>query len=161
MKKYKSYEDANNHGENDVWPGCGRQGRCMPCGQIHDFGYSGSYSGKWIHKFYCWANHEKGCPNPKLNPIHNFNDKGKCVRCGFIDEVISIRKKFSSVQINLIKKVATYINNSNETFSLYNTEYITARCLENKGFGLIKFDSFELTEKGLEVAKKLGFLTDK
>lgn len=57
-----------------VWPGCGGEGRCRPCGRIHDFG-----PGLGLR---CWENHHHGCPQPRPASAHDFNRAGRCRTCG-------------------------------------------------------------------------------
>lgn len=60
--------------QRDVWPGCGGQGRCRPCGRIHDFGPALG--------FRCVQNHQQGCPSPQPPADHDFNRAGNCRTCG-------------------------------------------------------------------------------
>lgn len=63
---HKTYEQAWRHGDSDVWPGCGN-GRCRPCGRIHDFGrmvQTGKYKRVWVPRFQCHTNAMQGCPQP-------------------------------------------------------------------------------------------------
>lgn len=67
------YAKALASPSKSVWPGCG-DGRCMPCGRVHDFGSSGRASIR------CWRNHQMGCPQPHPEPEHEWR-KGRCSRC--------------------------------------------------------------------------------
>jgi len=81
--KYKSYQDAYKNGKRDIWPGCG-DGRCMPCGRIHDFDYASWDSNGnrvYISNYSCWENYQHGCPREKPEPVHTF-ESGKCKVCG-------------------------------------------------------------------------------
>jgi hypothetical protein len=65
-----------------------RECPCRECFICHDCGYRAS-NGKWIVKMYCATNFNKGCPNPKPEPIHilgavkykKFFNR-TCLRCG-------------------------------------------------------------------------------
>lgn len=88
--KYRDYQDAWRRGGRDVWPGCGN-GRCRPCGRIHDFGrdqYSyqrnGARTSKWISRFQCRENSVNGCPpEPFSGGCVLKSEKHKtCATCG-------------------------------------------------------------------------------
>lgn len=83
--RYKSsdpttYEQAYSKASY-IWA-CG-DGRCMPCGRLHDFCYT-TYASmnrmKIVHRFRCWQNHEHGCPREKPKPKHKFVN-GRCEIC--------------------------------------------------------------------------------
>ena len=76
----ETYTAALQHGDKDVWMGCGRSGLCRPCGRIHDF--SRRVGDKTVHDFRCRYNHEYGCPHPQPEPVHDLNRLGRCRRCG-------------------------------------------------------------------------------
>lgn len=75
-----TYDVALQHGASDVWPGCGREGRCRPCGRIHDF--SRRVGDRTVHDFMCLQNHEFGCPHPMPEPEHQLTKRGRCKVCG-------------------------------------------------------------------------------
>ena len=77
-KRYRSLGDARRNGGEDVWQ-CGKRGRCMPCGWIHNFGRE--QDGQWIDVFLCTENVHRGCPLPEPLPVHDWG-KRKCRRCG-------------------------------------------------------------------------------
>lgn len=78
MGKFKSYEEAQARGREDVWPGCGKLGRCMPCGGIHNFDYRSGE--RWVNDFRCSRNHRAGCPQPHPEPEHDWHGT-TCRRC--------------------------------------------------------------------------------
>lgn len=80
--RYKSYDDAYKRGGSDVWPGCGKVGRCMPCGRIHNYDYRSHVNGPMIDDYRCSRNHRAGCPRPKPEPEHDLNRQRRCRRCG-------------------------------------------------------------------------------
>lgn len=86
----RSYEDALSRPSSTVWPGC-RDGRCMPCGRIHDFSYS-AYCGpnrkETVHRFRCWQNHTNGCPSDKPEPMHSY-ENSRCTQCGRTEPWVS------------------------------------------------------------------------
>lgn len=85
MANHKSYEQAEKNGGTDVWPGCGKLGRCMPCGRIHNFIYKSHVNGPMVDDFRCARNQQMGCPHPKPEPEHKHrgtDKRGRCLRCG-------------------------------------------------------------------------------
>ena len=77
----KTYAQAMARPSREVWPGCG-DGRCMPCGRVHDFGWSPSH-GPWVPRFQCSENFRNGCPQPHPEQQHEWNPSGMhCSRCG-------------------------------------------------------------------------------
>ncbi len=62
-----------------MWPGCHGDGRCRPCGALHDFKRLPTY-GPVRHDVCCWQNHEHGCPQPHPDPVHTW-DNGRCRQC--------------------------------------------------------------------------------
>lgn len=80
MAQYSSYNTALKKGGKDVWPGCGRSGRCRPCGNVHHFQ---KYFGNSLHHDYaCLYNHERGCPMQIPDAEHDLNRVGRCRVCG-------------------------------------------------------------------------------
>lgn len=63
-----------------VWPGCG-DGRCRPCGNVHDFSYSTSGGLIYHHRFHCLRHWNGGCPEPKPEPVHDLARNGYCRVC--------------------------------------------------------------------------------
>lgn len=86
---YRSYDEALKKGSKDLWLGCDREGRCRPCGQIHDM-QKRSYSDSPKRDFWCLQNYTKGCPDPKPAPRHQLNRRGRCVVCGVTPLVKSV-----------------------------------------------------------------------
>ena len=151
--KYRSYEDAQRRGERDVWPGCGKLGRCMPCGRVHNFDYQ--LGGRWIDRYQCAKNHSFGCPQPHPEPTHDFNRVGRCTRCGAVDEVRRLRGSLSPAQLELLLRVA---GRHMGWIRLYGSEHQVARALERRGLGQRvgpASDTFELTAEGRAAAAKL------
>ena len=63
---------------------------CLPCWHPHDCGRRNS-AGNWIESFECATNHNSGCSDHILKPIHIVNRKPerikkgqevRCKRCG-------------------------------------------------------------------------------
>jgi hypothetical protein len=77
MKEAKTYEQAYSRPSKTIWPGCG-DGRCMPCGSVHDFCYS-VYKGV-VHRFRCSYNNRMGCPQPIPKQEHDWVN-GRCSKC--------------------------------------------------------------------------------
>lgn len=85
MSEFKSYDAALRSKSSAVWPGCKGEGRCRPCGNVHDFQRT-SYDDKGakrVHEYACLQNHEYGCPTPKPEATHDYNRAGNCRVCGF------------------------------------------------------------------------------
>jgi len=79
MAEPTTYTQALAKPSRGVWSGCG-DGRCRPCGRVHDFGRRPSY-GDYIHRFKCAQNHTSGCPQPKPEPEHSWSGN-RCTVCG-------------------------------------------------------------------------------
>lgn len=74
-----TYEEATRRASLKVWGGCG-DGRCRPCGQVHDFSYRDG-AGRTVHRFACATNWRSGCPSPQPTPQHRW-ESGRCTGCG-------------------------------------------------------------------------------
>lgn len=99
MPRYRSYDDAQKRGGSDVWPGCGSIGRCMPCGRVHNFDYR--QFNEWVDRYACAQNHQRGCPQPKPEPKHDWPARGtRCRRCG------ARRPKLSSAMLHMLGTAA-------------------------------------------------------
>lgn len=78
-----TYDQAYHAPSRERWPGC-LDGRCMPCGRLHDFSWDGhGDNGKriLIHRFQCFQNYQNGCPQPKPVAVHEYDERGRCVKC--------------------------------------------------------------------------------
>lgn len=80
MPDPRTYDEAMRRPSRRIWSGCG-DGRCMPCGRIHDYYWTDS-TGKTVHDFRCWHNNNFGCPDPHPEPEHDWNLAGRCNVCG-------------------------------------------------------------------------------
>lgn len=109
--KFRSYDQALKRGSFDVWPGCGRSGRCRPCGRIHNFDYRTHQNGPWISEYECTTNRRNGCPRPKPPPVHDFSRTGKCSLCGTIDPRRQAAGRLTKAQVELLRLAAA---NGNE-----------------------------------------------
>lgn len=111
MTVYKGYDDALRRGGRDVWPGCGN-GRCRPCGQIHDFSYW--VGNKVVHSIQCLLNSQAGCPDPKPGGCQLKSVKHRtCSACG--KPVIGDEERSAAVRrYEAWKKVAEVLRDAVE-----------------------------------------------
>lgn len=80
MPRLDPYQLAHSKPSSKIWPGCG-DGRCMPCGRIHDFGKR-DHDGKWQSDMRCVRNHHSGCPVGELpKPVHDWGVTNRCGTC--------------------------------------------------------------------------------
>jgi hypothetical protein len=126
--KYRSYEDAQKRGDKDVWPGCGKLGRCMPCGRIHNFDYQTRLGGSWIDRYQCAQNHDRGCPQPHPEPKHDWHGT-TCRRCK------AKRPKLTSTMLHLLRRAAKAAEDGTRVHG--RGKVGTARALDERG--LINF----------------------
>ena len=83
MSNPTTYSQAMAAPSRAIWPGCD-DGRCMPCGRIHDFSRLG-HGGRRNHGFRCARNHYQGCPTLIPEPEHDWDSgtrDGRCRKCG-------------------------------------------------------------------------------
>lgn len=126
--RYRSYDDAQARGREDVWPGCGKLGRCMPCGRIHNFDYR--FGDKYVDRYACAQNHQRGCPQPHPEPKHDWPARGTtCRRCG------AKRPKLSSNMLHMLSAAARKGEDGTRVHGRGSVG--TARALDDRG--LVRF----------------------
>lgn len=145
-RTYRDYDDAQKRGGRDVWS-CGAEGRCRPCGRIHDFGYAVNHGDRrWVAQFSCWHRHQLGCPREQPEPKHDWPARGtRCRRCG------ARRPRLSSAMLHLLGAAARAGSDGARVSGKWTSQ--TARALEARG--LAKF-----AENAAGIWPSLLFATD-